>query len=457
MLYAILKTLFRITFNVFFRSARRHGVERLPDEGPLLICANHPGAFLDPVVIAALTKRRVHFLAKGAVFKGKLGKWMLPKMNVIPVYRQQDDPSQMHKNKETFIRCYEHLGKGGAILIFPEGVSITERKLRPLKTGAARIVLGAEEQYGYKLGVKVICVGLNYEDPHTFHRDMFISYSEPIDVQQYTEKYKTEGFAAAEALTEEIRRRLEDQLIHIADEETDRLVADIERLHKHDLLKERGISKDDKQAEFELTKRIVQTVNHFREKDPERVARISAELKNYFRKLEELGLSDRVVRGGQRGGRLRKNLKELLFIVFGFPVYVFGLLHNYLPFISASLIAKKLVKQIEFRGAVGAAAGMLLFLIWYTTLAIASWKFLHTWAPFDRPGWTFLLYFISWPATGLFAWYYYRSVYYISKRWLMMSLFYKRTSLIAELVLQREKLVKEFEKAVEERGVLVSG
>ena len=40
----------------------------------------------------------------------------------------------MNKNEETFIKCYEHLENGGAILMFPEGISITERKLKPIKT-----------------------------------------------------------------------------------------------------------------------------------------------------------------------------------------------------------------------------------------------------------------------------------------------------------------------------------
>jgi 1-acyl-sn-glycerol-3-phosphate acyltransferase len=83
MLYNILKLLFQITFKYFFRNTFRLHAERLPDTGPLVICANHPGAFLDPIVIAASTKRRIYFLAKAAVFKGAFAKWLLPKFNMI--------------------------------------------------------------------------------------------------------------------------------------------------------------------------------------------------------------------------------------------------------------------------------------------------------------------------------------------------------------------------------------
>lgn len=453
MLYLILKTLFRITFKVFFKNAFRHRPELIPDKGPLIICANHPGAFLDPVVIAAMTKRRLFFLAKGSAFKGAFAKWFLPKLNMIPVYRQQDDPKLMHKNQETFIRCYEHLGKGGTILIFPEGISITERKLKPLKTGAARIALGAEEKYGFKLGVKISCIGLNYEDPHTFGRNVYVGFSEPISASDYSEKYKSDGFAAAEELTEEIRKRLEEQMINTADSESDKLIAFIEKLYKQDLLKEQGIAESDKQAEFELTKRIVRTVDHFRKTDPRRVERISLDIRSYFWKLEELGLSDRALRGDSARSRLWiRSLRDFFFIILGFPVYVYGLLHNYLPFISASLLSKKLVKAKEFQGAVGAAAGMLFFLFWYTALIFVSWHYFHAWGITSRPGWFTFLYMMTWPVTGMFAWFYFRTVRYISSRWLMISLFFKRSALIADLVLQRNAIIKEFEQAIQDRG-----
>jgi 1-acyl-sn-glycerol-3-phosphate acyltransferase len=451
MLYKILKLLFRITFRVFFKNAHKNHPERMPEKGPLIICANHPSAFLDPMVVASIVKPKVFFLAKGAIFKGKFAKWFLPKLNIIPVYRQQDDPTQMHKNQETFVKCFEHLGKGGTILIFPEGISITERKLRPIKTGAARIALGAEEKYGNKLGVKIVCVGLNYEDPHTFHRDVYVGYSEPIDVSKYADKFKMEGFAAAEELTEEIRQKLEEQMIATVDSDTDRLVNDIERLYKSSLLKEQGISKGDKEGSFELSRRIVLTVNYFKDRDPARVERISKELRNYFWKLEEIGLSDKVIKGAGKDSRIGKNLKELFFIIAGFPFFIYGILHNYLPFVTASLLSKKLVKAKEYQGAIGAAAGMVFFLIWYIALGIFSWKFLHHHSPVSRPGFLFLAYFISWPITGLFAWYYFRSVHYIQNRWSMMSLFYKRTSLVAELVLQRDHLIKELEQAIKDR------
>lgn len=161
MLYSLLKVLMRITVRVFFRNVTVRNMELIPKSGPLLVLANHPSTFMDPILIASMLKRKVYFLAKGELFKGSFLTWLFSRLNMIPVYRKQDDPSQMNKNKDTFVKCFEHLEKGGAILMFPEGTSITERKLRPIKTGAARIVLGAEARNDFKLGIQIFNIGLN--------------------------------------------------------------------------------------------------------------------------------------------------------------------------------------------------------------------------------------------------------------------------------------------------------
>ena len=41
------------------------------------------------------------------------------------------------------LKAYNILEKNGAFLIFPEGISVAERKLNKIKTGAARIGFGA--------------------------------------------------------------------------------------------------------------------------------------------------------------------------------------------------------------------------------------------------------------------------------------------------------------------------
>jgi 1-acyl-sn-glycerol-3-phosphate acyltransferase len=59
MLYRFLHTLFRIATRAFFRHYEVKGKERIPTEGPLLVVANHPSTFMDPIVIATALNRKV--------------------------------------------------------------------------------------------------------------------------------------------------------------------------------------------------------------------------------------------------------------------------------------------------------------------------------------------------------------------------------------------------------------
>jgi 1-acyl-sn-glycerol-3-phosphate acyltransferase len=101
MLVAILKLLMRITTRVFFKKISIRNRNMIPDKGPLMILANHPSAFLDPIVIATLINREVYFLAKGELFKTKFAQRILPKLRMIPVYRKQ---KEFEKSREEYLK-----------------------------------------------------------------------------------------------------------------------------------------------------------------------------------------------------------------------------------------------------------------------------------------------------------------------------------------------------------------
>jgi len=444
MLYSILKIVMQITVRTFFRSVTVHNKELIPDKGPLMVLVNHPSTFMDPIVVATMLNRKVFSLGKGDIFKSKIAKWFLPKLRVIPIYRQKDDPSLMSKNKEIFIKCFEHLEDGGALLMFPEGTSITERKLRPIKTGAARIALGAEAQNNFQLGINIITVGLNYANPHKFNRDLFINIGKPIKVSYFKEDYVVDEFKAAENLTEEIRKKLEKLIIAIEDDKTDVLVKNIETLYKYKLSKELGITKKDKDADFIITKNIVETVNHYLHYNPELVEKLRFRINDYLLNIRQSGLTDTdIARNQKNKSFITSNLKALLILVLGFPIYIYGLVNNFLPFEIPGLIAKKVSKSIEFRGAIGMVGGMFTFLIFYTVQIIFVWKYFHT-------AWITAGYGLSLPISGLFAYWYFYTVNKMRTKWVLMMLFYKKSVFISNLIIEREQIIAEFDKIKEE-------
>jgi glycerol-3-phosphate O-acyltransferase/dihydroxyacetone phosphate acyltransferase len=440
MLYGILKLLMQGTTRVFFRSITIKNKEAIPASGPVIILANHPSTFMDPIVVASVINRKVFFLGKGELFRGAFAKWLLPKMNIIPVYRKQDDPTQMNKNADTFKKCFEHLENGGAILIFPEGVSITERKLKPVKTGAARIALGAEARNDFKLGVKVVNIGLNYADPHKFNRDLFINIEQPLEAADYAAGFSKDEFAAAEELTEDIRKQLESLVISIQDSKTDELVKDIETLYKYNLRKARGISGKDSESEFAITQNIVKAVNYYSETDPAFVEAMRSRTRNYLESLKELDIEDEdISRNRSNGSFIGTNIRALLFLVLGFPVYLYGLVNNYIPFEIPGLLAGKIAKSKDFRGAIGMVLGMFTFLIFDSVQIYLVHRIFHN-------SLITVLYAISLPLSGFFTYYYWHTFDKIRAKWLLISLFFRRSTAIASRIAERKSIIAEFDK-----------
>lgn len=444
MLIAVLKFLMRLTTLGFFKRITIRNKELIPAQGPLMILANHPSTFMDPIVITTILKREVYYLAKGELFKSKFASWMLPKLNMIPVYRKQDDPNQMDKNKDTFKKCFEHLEKGGAILMFPEGTSITERKLRPIKTGAARIVLGAEERNDFNLGVKVITIGLNYENPHRFNRTLFVNIDKPIEARDFKDDYQLNNITGCEKLTEQIRQQLEALIISIYDNQVNDLEAAVEHLYQSKLHKDLGIRQKDNAAKFVLSKNITKSVAYFIEHKPAFAQEMHKRINDYLININRLGLTDNDLNKDNKSKSFLSNtLKAFFTIILGFPVYVYGLINNYLPFEIPGLIAEKTIKQIEYRGPVAMVTGTFTFLIFYSVQVMLVWKFSHHFI-------ISFIYALSLPVTGLFAYWYYHEMKRIKANWILLLIFYKKSAIVSKLMMEREAIITVFDEAKKE-------
>lgn len=441
MLYSFLSGLLRIALRVFFKRIVVQHSDYIPPKGPVIICANHPNTFMDPIVLAMQLKRPVFFLAKGALFQSAFAKWMLPKLNMIPVYRQQDNPSDVKKNDETFSKCYEHLENGGAILIFPEGVSIAGRKLKEIKTGAARIALGAEARNNFSLNVKILNVGLNYQNPHKFNQNIFINIEKPIEVKEYQKKYEADAIKAAKELTQEIANQLEKLIINIEDENTDQLVHKIEEIYKTKLSEELGIIKEQQSDNFELTKSIVDTVKYFKIHEPKRVEQAELAVYNYYKNLESIGISDQQLNTKEKqNGWFFTNLKKIFFLVLGFPVYVYGLINSFLPFEIPDWLARKITKDVEYRTPIAFAIGVFTFIIFYSIQSYFVWQYYHSLL-------IIITYIISLPITGFFAYYYYHTFMEMRAGWKLINFFYKKSELLLALMNERKAIITAFDEA----------
>jgi glycerol-3-phosphate O-acyltransferase/dihydroxyacetone phosphate acyltransferase len=435
MITSLFRLIVKIAVRIFFRKIEVTNLEALPKKGPMIVAANHPSTFMDASVVGSFLKQKPRFLVKGSLFNTAFSKWLLTNMRAIPVQRAQDSPGGKINTSFLFSKCYERLEEGDTILIFPEGVSMHGRQLHKIKTGAARIALGAEAANDFNLGMKIVTIGLNYSNPRLFRSDLYLTIKEPIEVKDWKELYLKDEREASESLTEKIKEQLHDQIIITQDAEEDHLLERIEDVYKGRLLDKFDWDSKDAEANFQASKGLEQALRYFKETDADRVADLKNKLENYFHNLDQLRLNDDLFENTQeRSSFLRAGLEQLGYLTFGFPIWLYGFLNNYLPYTLPSRLAYLISKEEGYIAPIMMFIGTLTFPIFYSGQIWAIQEYIGI-------GWLTILYALSLPLTGLFTLAYWTNVQNTKDQWTLFSKFYKKGDMVAQIIRQRTEIV----------------
>ncbi|MEO8573827.1 MAG: lysophospholipid acyltransferase family protein [Pyrinomonadaceae bacterium] len=173
---------FGIALRLFFRRIETVNSEIVPKGTGVIFVLNHPNGLIDPALVFVALPREISFLAKSTLFRMPVISFLLRTVEALPLYRKIDAGEDVSRNQRTFELCSELLQRGGSIALFPEGVSHNSPKLLPMKTGAARIALGAAASGTAPVEVKIIPVGLFYTSKTTFRSEALLHFGEPFTV-----------------------------------------------------------------------------------------------------------------------------------------------------------------------------------------------------------------------------------------------------------------------------------
>jgi 1-acyl-sn-glycerol-3-phosphate acyltransferase len=99
----------------------------MPEEGPVLVCANHQG-YLDPILVGVAFQRRQNFLARQSLFRFAPFAWLIETLGAVPIQREGTGIGGL---KESLRR----LKRGQPLIIFPEGRRSEDGQLQPLQPG----------------------------------------------------------------------------------------------------------------------------------------------------------------------------------------------------------------------------------------------------------------------------------------------------------------------------------
>ena len=148
-------------------------------EGPVLLVANHFGGASDAVVLMSVLPRRPRILADDTIWKVVVARQAMQWIGAIPVHRGHSGTTD---NSDMFSAAHDALADGELVLIFPEGITREEPSIGRVRSGAARIAIGARAA-GVR-GIRIVPVGLHYEDKAAFRSVVYVREGTPIDLDR---------------------------------------------------------------------------------------------------------------------------------------------------------------------------------------------------------------------------------------------------------------------------------
>lgn len=356
MIDRLLTVVARTALRGFFRRLEVDGTETLPKGRPVLVVANHFNGFIDPVMLVHVFGRLPRFLARSTLWDMKFARPLLAFAGMIPVYRPQD-VEDLSGNVSVFEACYRVLAKGGLVGIFPEGITHDEPSIKDVRTGAARIALGAHAA-GVE-GLLIVPVGLLFDDKVALRSRVLGRVGRAIEVDDFARDRSHGGAVVDDSdhdAVRELTTTIDHRLREVAPDYVDQREARVLRRAAEVALR----TGEDRPAHVtlasqeRLARELARTPQSVRDE-------IADELARYHLDLELAGLRDRQVEAGLHArALLQRTIVTTVALTVLAPFAFVGALWNALPYWLVKLVGRVVAEPVT-KGTARLVAALVLF------------------------------------------------------------------------------------------------
>jgi glycerol-3-phosphate O-acyltransferase/dihydroxyacetone phosphate acyltransferase len=339
---------------------------KIPASGPVLLVANHPNSILDPVLVAAAARRPVRFLAAATTTnRPGLGR-LVRAAGAIPVYRRMDDPSQVARNEEMFRAVHAALVRGAAVAVFPEGLSHDDPRMAPLKTGAARIALGAVA--AGCMTCPIIPVGLVYRRRERFRSEAFAVVGQDVAWDDLANA-GVQNVAAVRELTQRIDDSLREVTVNLQRWEDAPVVECAESIY----VAEFGARTDPVRRVAHL-REATDILGRLRKEESAQWAALVRDVSRHARILKRLGLEPSDLRvAPTRRDTLRWTARQLPAVALTL-LAALGCLVFWPPYRLTDVVTSAAVSRPGARSTARLLYGLVVFTVWIASLAaVVAW------------------------------------------------------------------------------------
>jgi 1-acyl-sn-glycerol-3-phosphate acyltransferase len=322
---------------------------------------------MDALIVLDTSRLNVVFMARADIFKKKILNKILTFLKMLPIYRIRDGADELSKNDDTFNICLDILRDCKSVCLMPEANHGDKRRLRTLVKGTFRIAFRAQEEFGELNSVKIVPVGLDFEDYQKFRQDLLIIYGKPIEVSEYFEDYKQNPAKALNLIKERLSEELKKIIIHIENEEHYQTFQDLREIYNSRMRNRIGIQGDNLFKRFQADKQMISILDEYLISNPEKVIELSGNVSEYMSGINNLNLRNWVIE--HKGYSLLRIFFQSLLLLISIPVFITGCISNFIPYI-IPVKAVKNVKDTQFRSSIKFGIALVLFPVYYAVIGI---------------------------------------------------------------------------------------
>jgi 1-acyl-sn-glycerol-3-phosphate acyltransferase len=370
--YRVVRRLARWLLGLFYGRIEVVGAERIPPAGPLILAANHQNALVDPMILMAALPRLLRPVAKAPLFRYPVLGPLVRLAGAIPVHRRNDPGSDPAQNAAMFAAATATLASGGAILIFPEGVSQAEPRLMPLRTGVARMALAAAADVMPTL----LPVGLVYQDPGTFRTGRaLVLVGEPVPLADCAALHETAPETAVRQLTDRLETALRRRIVEARDRHVLGLAQAAEAIWRAEAGEPADNGAGEAPVRTAWLQRALRAYRYLLARDPDRIQALAQSVERYARDLEGAGVTDEQLSRSYAPSVVRRYaLHEGLPLLLGVPLAALGLVIHVLPYQLTWLVVRTLRPDPDAEATYKIVAGVVLYPLGWAVEGWLVWR-----------------------------------------------------------------------------------
>lgn len=379
MIWHLLKYLLAFSVPSFYRKIQIKNAHHLKNNHSIIICSNHPNAFMDPIAFSYMVyPPRIRYMARGDAFKPGIISCILKSIGIIPIFRIQDAGIKgVKKNNESYRIAHNLLAKNKKIMIFAEGICVQEKRLRPIKKGVPRLIFTAQQELPHK-NILILPVCMNYSNPSEIGSTLFINIGEPFTVQDRMTAYSENPNSEMQKLMNELYQKMLPLTIHIENPVNDDLFEKARTILRDKLCVQKKLNPNNLEHIFIVEKELSDVINRASEVYPEKINLFSEKVNHLHSVITQYNIDIPTIQEYKTSTlilTLKILLLTLIFIPYTFMYKLFVSVMS-LPYILSHKLAQKTIPSIEFYASFFLAFSTFIYLFYFMMLAFLLKNFI---------------------------------------------------------------------------------